>query len=462
MQSECSDFWDSEYMDSEVEGEMAGERGAAIPTETAAAPATAIVIEPIPIAQHIVEREPSSDSEDEESEDLVNRVDKFSSGKILTVKGADLGIEKPDAFTVVSDKEKGLIPTFELVFPGAENRFYVRHLHENFKKAEFRGLAFKLALWNATKATTLPEYELRTKEMGLLDESVVECSILEAREKPILTMLEWIREYLMIRLTENRDKAKKRWGEKQICPKIRKTIEKNMEKSAKRLGADEPRDKGRRDKGRKVTARMKKQSFRVQCHYCENPGHNQMGCKRRKTDIAAGLTRDFAAPINTNVENANGNDAGPSKMTKAPPQKRRRCTAQKGTTSAAKQAITPEYDNRDPSTPAQLRQVQLIQLLRHCSVLLMVHWGITSSNEGPHQPKLTARKRTFSKMGMATAARPPRTIAAPVRTQFRPPSVVMGPAPKPTPVPQPRVNIRCPLPFAPNHPILSQTPTVNS
>ncbi|KAG8391598.1 hypothetical protein BUALT_Bualt01G0204100 [Buddleja alternifolia] len=184
---------------------------------------------------------------------------------LLGLLKADLGIERPDAFTFVSDKQKGLIPAFELVFPGVENRFCERHLHENFKKAGFRGLAFTFALWNAAKATTLPEYEFRMKEMGLLDESTVEwfndkppsqwswshfqtfpkrnmllnnlcesfnSSILEARENPILTVLEWIKEYLMTRLTENRDKAKKKWCEKQICLKIRKIIEKNMEKSA--------------------------------------------------------------------------------------------------------------------------------------------------------------------------------------------------------------------------------------
>ncbi|KAG8372051.1 hypothetical protein BUALT_Bualt12G0026400 [Buddleja alternifolia] len=585
--AECSDFWDSDYMDSEVEGETA-----AIPTETAGA----IAVEPIP--PHIVEKEPSSDFEGEESEDLVNSGDNFSSGKDSDSEGGEQDIIfnprdkydppfelgmlfstkdefkcvvnnhavktrrslkitkndcrrmyarcvregcnwrinalkvlnecsfqireyypkhkcgrsydvknvnsrwlsgkyenafrndpkrnakgfrqdvvqeiRPDAFTFVSDEQKGLIPAFELVFPGAENRFCVRHLHENFKKTGFRGLAFKLALWNAAKATTLPEYELRMKEMALLDQSAVEwfndkppsqwsrshfqtfpkcdmllnnlcksfnSSILEAREKPILTMLEWIREYLMTRFTENRDKAKKRWSYKQICPKIKTIIEKNMEKSAdciplksddwnyeikvcdgdrltvnlrthscscrrwdltgipcshamsaigcqvlepddfvhesysvatylavyshaispvngpklwekigyippmppnfgkkrgrparaRRLCADEPRDKGRRGKERKGPVRLKKQSFRVQCHYCGNPGHNQIGCNRRKTNIAAGLTRDFAAPININIENASGNDAGPSKRTKA---------------------ITPEYDNGDPSTPA--------------------------------------------------------------------------------------------------------------
>ncbi|KAG8380405.1 hypothetical protein BUALT_Bualt06G0011900 [Buddleja alternifolia] len=274
---------------------------------------------------------------------------------------ADLGIERADAFTFVSDKQKGLIPAFELVFPGAENRFCVRHLHENFKKAGFRGLAFKMALWNAAKATTVPEYELRIKEMG---ESLL--GILEARQKPILTILEWIREYLMTRLTENRDRAAKRWrwdltgipcshamsaiGCQDIEPYdyVHESYSvstylsvyshaiapvngpKLWEKTgyippmppnfgrkrgrparARRLGADEPRDKGKRGRGRKGPVRMKKQSFRVQCHYCGNSGHNQMGCKRRKTDITAGLTRDFAAPINANV--GSGTETGPFK-----------------------------------------------------------------------------------------------------------------------------------------------------
>ncbi|KAG8377713.1 hypothetical protein BUALT_Bualt08G0061400 [Buddleja alternifolia] len=705
---ECSDFWDSEYMDSED-----GEGVATTPT----------AIEPIPIPQPIPQRDSSSDSESEESEDLVNNGDNFSSGKdsdseggeqgivfnprdkydhpfelgmlfstkdefrdavhnhavktrrslkitkndsrrvyarndpkrnvgrfrqdvvqeiwcavtksqayrakrkaLKVIEGktedqydqlwdyaqelrrsnpmstivmvqdgeADLGIERHDAFTFVSDKQKGLIPAFELVFPGAENRFCVRHLHENFKKAGFRGLAFKMALW-AAKAITVPEYELRIKEMGELDESAVEwfndkppsqwsrshfqtfpkcdmllnnlcesfnSGILEAMEKPILTMLEWIREYLMTRLAENGDRAAKRWYGKQICPKIRKIIEKNIDRSsdcipiksddwnyevkmcdngdrftvnlrthscscrrwdltgipcshamsaigcqniepydyvhesysvstylsvyshaiapvnglklwektgyippmppnfgrkrgrparARRLGADEPRDKSKRGRGRKGPVRMKKQSFKVQCHYCGNPGHNQMGCKRRKADIAAGLTRDFAAPINanvgsgtkagpfkkastqkrrTNVENASSNDVGPSR--KAPTQKRK--------TNVAETIVN---DNGDPSTPVS--QVSTAQSRK-------------SSKKGKGQKATAhARKRTFSEMAN-------RSIVAPALSKFRPPSAVMDPAPKTTSVLQPRVNIRCPPPFAPDHPnpILSQTPIVNN
>ncbi|KAL2225098.1 UNVERIFIED_CONTAM: hypothetical protein Sindi_2945100, partial [Sesamum indicum] len=56
-------------------------------------------------------------------------------------------------------------------------------------------------------------------------------NILEAREKPNVTTLGWIREYIMRRLQENRDKAELKWTGV-ICPRILKIVEKNIEKSA--------------------------------------------------------------------------------------------------------------------------------------------------------------------------------------------------------------------------------------
>ncbi|XP_076929368.1 protein FAR1-RELATED SEQUENCE 6-like [Bidens hawaiensis] len=41
-------------------------------------------------------------------------------------------------FTFISDRQKGLIPALEKVFPRAEHRFCVRHIHENMKK-QWRG-----------------------------------------------------------------------------------------------------------------------------------------------------------------------------------------------------------------------------------------------------------------------------------------------------------------------------------
>ncbi|KAG8373091.1 hypothetical protein BUALT_Bualt12G0134600 [Buddleja alternifolia] len=454
---ECSDFWDSEYMDSEG-SKMINMRSA------------------MGLCTGIKE------IKSYEYKLLWSRIVRWKETKeacesFLGLLKADLGIERPDAFTFVSDKQKGLIPAFELVFPGAENRFSVRHLHEYFKKAGFRGLTFKIAPWNAAKTTTVPEFELRMKEMGDLDESVVEwfndkppsqwsrshfqsfpkcdillnnlceslnSGILEAREKSILTMLEWIKKYLMTRLTENRDKAKNR-----------------RPATTRKLGANELRDKGKRGKGKKGPVRMKKQSLRVQCHYCGNTDHNRTGCKRRKADIVASLTRDFAAPINANV--GSGNEAGPS----------RKVSTQKRRTNVAETIVN---DNSDPSTPvstqastAQSRKSSNERKSQKAAAHVSASGSIPGSvfgtlsstpsapmpKEGSQQPKLI---RTFSIM----ANRPPRHIAAPVMSQFRPPSIVMDPALKTTPMPQPRVNIRCPPPFAPNHPILSQTLVVNS
>ncbi|KAG8377755.1 hypothetical protein BUALT_Bualt08G0066000 [Buddleja alternifolia] len=138
----------------------------------------------------------------------------------------DLNIEMDDTITFVNDKQKGLLLAFDNVFLGSDNRFCVRHLHGNLKRAGFRGLAYKVTLWNATKATTVPEFDIRMQKLGEIDLKDLEwfndkppsqwsrshfktfpkcdmllnnvCetfnfNILDAREKLVLTMLEWIR-----------------------------------------------------------------------------------------------------------------------------------------------------------------------------------------------------------------------------------------------------------------------------
>ncbi|KAL0305105.1 UNVERIFIED_CONTAM: hypothetical protein Sangu_3050700, partial [Sesamum angustifolium] len=159
----------------------------------------------------------------------------------------------------MSDKQKGLIQAFEEVFPGCDHRFCVRHLHNNFKNAGYRGLAFKTALWNAARACTVGEWKMRMQEMKKISESArdwfndkpevpwsqshfsetSQCDmllnnvcetfnycIIDAREKPILTMLEWIREYIMRRMQENRDRSNTKWKEK-LCPKIQQILQKH-------------------------------------------------------------------------------------------------------------------------------------------------------------------------------------------------------------------------------------------
>ncbi|KAL2237919.1 UNVERIFIED_CONTAM: hypothetical protein Sindi_0983600, partial [Sesamum indicum] len=88
----------------------------------------------------------------------------------LIVLKNDLNITREYEYTFMSDKQKGLMQAFEEVFPRCDHRFCVRHLHNNFKQAGFRGLAFKNALWNAVKACTVGEWKMRMQEMKILSQ----------------------------------------------------------------------------------------------------------------------------------------------------------------------------------------------------------------------------------------------------------------------------------------------------
>ncbi|KAH6776027.1 hypothetical protein C2S52_013588 [Perilla frutescens var. hirtella] len=161
----------------------------------------------------------------------------------------------------MSDKQKGLLAAFESVLPGVDNRFCVRHLHGNMKKAGFKGDLLKDLLWDAARACTVPAFnQVMTQIKGVdvkcfewlqskpprewsrshfttigkcdtlvnnMCEQINNC-ILDARDKPILTMLEWIRQYLMGKLQRYRDKADRKWENKKICPRIEKLLEANQ------------------------------------------------------------------------------------------------------------------------------------------------------------------------------------------------------------------------------------------
>ncbi|XP_040374739.1 uncharacterized protein LOC121052874 [Rosa chinensis] len=84
----------------------------------------------------------------------------------LELLANDLDIRSDGAgWTFISDKQKGLLPAFEVVLPSAEHRFCVRHLWTNFNK-KFPGKALKDQLWVIAKSTTMAYF---TKEMSLKD-----------------------------------------------------------------------------------------------------------------------------------------------------------------------------------------------------------------------------------------------------------------------------------------------------
>ncbi|XP_075481378.1 uncharacterized protein LOC142522108 [Primulina tabacum] len=181
----------------------------------------------------------------------------------LQLLNNDIGFENEDGWTFMSDKQKGLIPAFENLFPNAENRFCVRHLYTNMKHDGFRGVGIKNALWAAARATRVEEFKRRMEDLkkinhdayiwlskkpeqhwfkayfstipkcDILLNNMCECfnsMILDAREKPIISMFETLRNLLMVRFQTNREKAEKWDGV--MCPKIKVVLAKNSKEAA--------------------------------------------------------------------------------------------------------------------------------------------------------------------------------------------------------------------------------------
>lgn len=174
---------------------------------------------------------------------------------------ADLNIENPGVWTIMSDKQKGLIDAVELVMPYCEHRFCLMHLYSNFKLSH-RGLALKNILWQAARASRVVDFERVMKDLASKDKSAFQwlakrpaahwcrsyfsansqcdtllnnmCEsfnalILRPRSLPIIDMLEAIRMILMKRLHVKRDKMAKYKG--QICPNIQRQIEELKKKA---------------------------------------------------------------------------------------------------------------------------------------------------------------------------------------------------------------------------------------
>lgn len=141
--------------------------------------------------------------------------------------------------------------------PGAEHRQCARHIYANFRR-KFSGVEYKKLFWMAAKSTTKQRFEAHMREIRLLSteahEHLIErdpttwcraffkedrcceavengisesfnSAIVESRKKPIITMLEEVRVYVMERIYHQKKKGEK-WN-LPICPSIRRRIEKH-------------------------------------------------------------------------------------------------------------------------------------------------------------------------------------------------------------------------------------------
>ncbi|XP_076940767.1 uncharacterized protein LOC143610083 [Bidens hawaiensis] len=135
-------------------------------------------------------------------------------------------------FTFISNRQKGLIQADESVFPRAEHRFCCRHIHENLRQT-WRGYLYKGLFYRAASATSVPYFNMAMEEIkktnldmflwlseipaarwsrshflgraksDMLLNNLCESfnkQLVGARDKPIITYLEYIREYMIMRI----------------------------------------------------------------------------------------------------------------------------------------------------------------------------------------------------------------------------------------------------------------------
>lgn len=152
-----------------------------------------------------------------------------------------VGIQNDYGWSFMSNKQKGLIKTFEELVPNAENRFCFQHMHNNFANAGHQGQGLGELLWDyvtTTHPNMFKSYIEKLKKVNLSAadwltdkpprhwswshfSSYPKCDILtnNLRKsfnnlfKKNLSMLEDIRDLLMKRLTFNRTLCQKWWGE---------------------------------------------------------------------------------------------------------------------------------------------------------------------------------------------------------------------------------------------------------
>ncbi|CAI9288541.1 unnamed protein product [Lactuca saligna] len=168
----------------------------------------------------------------------------------------DLGMGVGHGLTLISDQHKGLLEAVKERVPAAEHRQCARHICANFLK-RFKGQVFKKILWYAVAATTPAKFEQHMNEIKKLEPLAYDhlmerdpktwskaffqtdraCdayengisesfnSVIEvARKRPLITMLEEIRIYVMERLY--RQKIKGQSWDLTICPTIRLKLSK--------------------------------------------------------------------------------------------------------------------------------------------------------------------------------------------------------------------------------------------
>ncbi|XP_025636171.1 uncharacterized protein [Arachis hypogaea] len=165
---------------------------------------------------------------------VVNSETKESWKWFLTLLQEDLGDHYIHGWNFISDQQKGLLPALKEVMPHAHHKNCVRHIWKNFTN-RFKDKQVKNIVWECAKCTTFIEFEESIQKFRRVNEDawnylfrfelacwtksqfshgpkcdnltnnmceVWNAKIVNYRGKPILTMCEELRCYIMRRMTK--------------------------------------------------------------------------------------------------------------------------------------------------------------------------------------------------------------------------------------------------------------------
>ncbi|GJZ71931.1 mutator type transposase [Tanacetum coccineum] len=254
---------------------------------------------------------------------IVESENQYSWTWFLKCLGDDFDLYSNSNFTFITDRQKGLLPALEKLFPHAEHRYCVRHIYENMNLT-WKGSEYKEMLWKCASSTTTVMFEKNMQELkdfnkkayewlkqipaehwsrayfsgrahcDLLINNICEVfnrQLLEARDSPIITALEHVREYLMKRIVVVQKIIEKCDGP--LTPAVARVFDIIKEASSECIvdwnGADQYQVKGY-----------------LQEQYVVNL--NQRTCSCRKWEISGIPCKHAIAAIHDMADN--GNDVG--------------------------------------------------------------------------------------------------------------------------------------------------------
>ncbi|XP_058784836.1 uncharacterized protein LOC131659698 [Vicia villosa] len=192
---------------------------------------------------------------------LMAAVGRDGNNQIFPIAYAVVEAETGDSWQWFLDLLLHDLEAVQAISDNVECRLCVKHLYGNWKKRH-PGLELKEVLWAAARATTIPAWEKAMLKMKTMKEEAwkdmvdipaghwsrshfntyTKCdlqvnnmceafnrAILEHREKPIITLLEGIKQYITKRITNEKELLQGYTGS--ICPKIQLVIEKHKKQA---------------------------------------------------------------------------------------------------------------------------------------------------------------------------------------------------------------------------------------